>query len=65
MLVPVDCVKRGVDSPGWVASVAQVAVEHSSFLEPDVKVARVRQQPVHLGLEPAPKDASRVVGSIG
>ncbi len=63
-LVPVDCAKRGVDSLGWVASVALVAVEHSAFLEPDVRVAGVRQQPVHLGLEPATKDVSRVVGSV-
>ncbi len=42
-----------------------MAVEHSAFLEPDVRVAGVRQQPVHLGLEPAPKDASHVVGSVG
>ncbi len=51
----VDCAKRasGVDSLGWVASVAHVAVEHSAFLEPNVRVAGVRQQPVHLGIEPA------------
>jgi hypothetical protein len=64
-LVPVDCAKRGVDSLGWVASVAQVALEHSAFLEPDVRVDGVRQQPAHLGLEPAPKDVSPVVGSVG
>ncbi len=57
--------KRGVDSLGWVASVAQVAVEHSAFLEPDVRVAGVCQQPVHLGIEPASKDVPRVVGSVG
>ena len=64
-LVPVDCAKRGVDSLGRVASVAQVAVEYSTFLEPDVRAAGVRQQPVHLGLEPASKDVPRVVGSVG
>ena len=54
---------------GTVTSVAQVAVdsEHSAFLEPlaDVRVARVRQQSVHLGIEPAPKDVPRVVGPVG
>ena len=64
-LVPVDFAKRGVDSLGWVASVAQVAVEDSAFLEPDGGAAGVCQQPVHLGLEPASEDVPRVVGSVG
>ena len=64
-LVPVDFAKRGVDSLGRVASVAQVAVENSAFLEPDGRAAGVGQQPVHLGLEPASEDVSRVVGSVG
>ena len=64
-LVPVDCAKRGVDSLGRVASIAQVAVEYTTFLEPDVRAAGVCQQPVHLGLEPASKDEPRVVGSVG
>ena len=64
-LVPVDFAKRGVDSLGWVASVAQVAVENSAFLEPDGWAAGVGQQPVHLGLEPASEDVPRVVGSVG
>ena len=42
-----------------------MAVEHSAFLEPNVRVAGVRQQPVHLGIEPASKDVPRVVGSVG
>ena len=64
-LVPVDFAKRCIDSSRWVASVAQVAVEDSAFLEPDGGAAGVGQQPVHLGLEPASKDVSRVVGSVG
>ncbi len=59
------CAKRGVDGLGRVASVAQVAVEYTTFLEPDVRVAGVRQQPVHLGLEPSSKDVPRMVGSVG
>ncbi len=65
VLVPVDFAKRGVDSSRWIASVAQVAVEDSAFIEPDRGVAGVGKQPVHLGLEPASKDVPRVVGSIG
>ena len=64
-LVPVDGAKRGVDSSCWIASVAQVVVEHAAFLEPDRRAAGVGQQPVHLGLEPASKDVPRVVGSVG
>ena len=64
-LVPVDRMKRGVDSSRRIASVAQVVVEHTAFLEPDRGAAGVRQQPVHLGLEPASKDVPRVVGSVG
>jgi hypothetical protein len=64
-LVPVDFAKRGVDRLGWVASIAQVVVECSTLLEPDGWVARVCQQSVHLGLEPASKDVSSIVGSVG
>ena len=42
-----------------------MAVEYTTFLEPDVRVAGVRQQPVHLGLEPCSKDVPRMVGSVG
>ena len=58
----------GVDGLGWEASVAQGAVQDSAmsaFLESDGGIAGVCQQPVHLGLEPALKDLSRSVGSVG
>ena len=42
-----------------------MVVEQATFLEPDRRAAGVRQQPVHLGLEPASKDVPRVVGSVG
>ena len=41
-----------------------VAQDHAAFLEPDRWAAGVRQQPVHLCLEPASKDVPRVVGSV-
>ncbi len=50
---------------GSLASLPQVVVEKTAFLEPDGRVAGVRQQPVDLGLEPASKDVPRVVGSVG
>ncbi len=40
-------------------------VEYTAFLEQDGRAAGVRQQPVHLGLEPVSKDVPRVVRSVG
>ncbi len=65
VLVSVDCAKCEVNSLGRVASLAQVAVEYSTFFKPDSRVAGVCQQPVHLCLEPTSKDVSSMVGSIG
>ena len=64
-LVPVDVSEARVDSSSGVASVVQVLVEYAAFLEPDRGAAGVREQSLHLGLEPASKNVSRVVGSVG
>ncbi len=52
-----------VDSLGWVASVAQVALEHSEFLEPDVRVAGLYLEAERAGPQGQPEKAKRGVES--
>jgi hypothetical protein len=49
-----------------IASVEPVIVKDhdASLLESARQIAGVCQQPVHLNLEPAPKDVPRMIGSI-